>query len=81
MDKPNFYERMQEAKRRKQQRIEQEQLMAEFMAHPDTFNQRPITEEDMKMDAAFQQLSQKLIPNKIEEQIQRLREQADGKGL
>lgn len=62
--KSDFYQRMLEAKKFKKQRLEQEQLAAEFEAHPERFNQpQPIivkSDAELKMDAAFSQLQAKL---------------------
>lgn len=78
-DTPNFYQRMQDAKKRKKQRLEQEQLEAEFLTTPESFNipnLPPIivkTESEQKLDAAFSQLQAKLHA-----QVQRLQDKAEG---
>lgn len=78
----DFYKRMQEAKRLKKLRLEQQQLAAEFQVYPERFLEPIIVkpENEIKMDEAFQQLKDKLHKehptpqDKLSEVIQKLQQ-------
>lgn len=59
----DFYKRMLEAKKLKKQKIEQEQLQAEFQIYPERFLPPIVikSSSDIKMDKAFEDLKQKLV--------------------
>ena len=95
VDKPDFYKKMLEAKKRKKEALERIQLHAEFIAHPerytDPLTQQPIvvkSEIEQNLDRAFMALQTKLrkehpteqdIAFQEEAELQKLREEAFNK--
>lgn len=71
MKDTGFYQRMLEAKARKQKQLEQERLAAEFQVHPERFQEPSVKpDNEVKMDQAFHQLQIKLGTAKPVDQVQ-----------
>jgi hypothetical protein len=68
----DFYAKMQEAKRRKKLKLEQEQLAAEFKTHPERFVDPHVKSEmEQKIDQAFMEIRIKLGTVKPVDKIQK----------